>query len=71
MEKAKTYFVVEAAEGLTLAGQVNHVVRITGTAEQKPQAVAPPGGKVSDKDWPKLRAKAVTVVANVCTNGRP
>ena len=66
-EKGKTYLLVASAEDLSFKNHVNHEVMVTGAADAK--AAMPPaaGGKMTEKDLPKLTAKSITPVADTCT----
>ena len=81
-EEGKTYVLVaDAAEGedIEFRSHLNHEVTITGRIDQMavaqpqrtpPTPPTPPTGqqKVDEKTLPKLSAKAVTTVADTCSN---
>jgi hypothetical protein len=66
-EKAKSFLLVAATEDLGFASHLNHQVSVTGIAEVKAPAMPPAGQKPTEKDLPKLTAKALTQVADTCT----
>ena len=63
----KTYVLASATEDLDFAHQLNHEVRITGSADAKVAPVPPPGQRVPEKDLPTFSAMSINSIADTCT----
>jgi hypothetical protein len=68
-EKGQSYIVSATASSVDLKAQLNHEVRVTGQADEKVASDAPAGGKIDEKDMPKLQAASLVSVASSCQAG--
>jgi hypothetical protein len=63
-EKGVSFLVVASSPDLNLRSHLNHEIRITGQSDGKTPPAS--GGKIEEKDLPKLTAKSVAMVSNTC-----